>query len=113
HRRQPVLAHQFAHRRIAADSADQLILISRQHNIFLTLLIVGLREPSTWLSATCHGTQPIMIGWARRIMIRLEGPAHARVPTCNSCAYSADHDRLGQADHDPPGGTRACAGPYT
>src|SRR5262245_16068717 len=34
-------------------------------------------------------TQPIMIGWARRIMIRLEGPAHARVPTCNNCAYSA------------------------
>jgi len=29
---------------------------------------------------TSFATQPIMIGWARRIMIRLEGPAHARVP---------------------------------
>src|SRR5215813_11090750 len=28
-------------------------------------------------------TQPIMIGWARRIVIRLEGPAHARGPTQN------------------------------
>src|SRR5262245_26540443 len=34
-------------------------------------------------TTTDLATQPIMIGWARRIMIRLEGPAHARVPTWN------------------------------
>jgi hypothetical protein len=39
------------------------------------------RSPFGTKCRASAATQPIMIGWARRIMIRLEGPAHARVPT--------------------------------
>src|SRR5262249_52877525 len=46
-------------------------------------------DVTTKCRASAAATQPIMIGWARRIMIRLEGPAHARVPTWNNCAYCA------------------------